>query len=41
VIGAQGQSAVHRAVLGNVAERVVRMSKIPVFTVPFPGRSAR
>jgi nucleotide-binding universal stress UspA family protein len=36
VIGAQGQSAVQRAVLGSVAERVVRTSQIPVLTVPVP-----
>jgi len=38
VIGAQGQTAVERAVLGSVAERVVRMSKVPVVTVPISRR---
>lgn len=34
VIGTQGENAVSRFLLGSVAERVVRHSRIPVLTVP-------
>lgn len=34
VIGAMGQSRITRLLLGNVAERVVRTSKVPVLVVP-------
>lgn len=33
VVGTQGRTGLHRAVIGSVAERVVRFSTVPVLTV--------
>jgi nucleotide-binding universal stress UspA family protein len=37
VVGTHGRRAVPRAVLGSVAERVVRLSRVPVLTIRGPG----
>lgn len=36
VVGARGHGAVKRAVIGNTAERVVRLARCPVMVVPLP-----
>jgi nucleotide-binding universal stress UspA family protein len=36
VIGTRPRSRLSRALLGSVAERVVRLARCPVFTVPLP-----
>ncbi len=36
VIGARGHGALKRAVIGNTAERVVRLARCPVMVVPLP-----
>jgi nucleotide-binding universal stress UspA family protein len=36
VLGTHGRRGLPRAILGSVAERVVRLSPIPVLTVPVP-----
>jgi nucleotide-binding universal stress UspA family protein len=35
VVGTHGRRGLPRAILGSVAERVVRLSEVPVLTVPF------
>ncbi|MUV56856.1 universal stress protein [Halogeometricum sp. CBA1124] len=37
VVGSHGRSGIDRLVVGSVAERVVRLSPVPVLTVPEPG----
>jgi nucleotide-binding universal stress UspA family protein len=34
VVGSHGRSGIDRLVVGSVAERVVRLSPVPVLTVP-------
>ena len=40
VMGTHGRTGIEHAVLGSVAERVVRTSPIPVMVVPVPRRNA-
>jgi nucleotide-binding universal stress UspA family protein len=40
VVGTEGRSGLDRILMGSVAERVVRLSPVPVLTVG-PGRSSR
>lgn len=39
VMGARGHGALKRAVIGNTAERVVRLARCPVLVVPLPSAS--
>ncbi|HSH15568.1 MAG TPA: universal stress protein [Verrucomicrobiae bacterium] len=39
VMGARGHGALKRAVIGNTAERVVRLARCPVMIVPLPPAS--
>jgi nucleotide-binding universal stress UspA family protein len=39
VIGTHGRTGLPRLMLGSVAERVVRLAKCPVLTVPLPAAS--
>jgi nucleotide-binding universal stress UspA family protein len=36
ILGTHGRRGIPRAVLGSVAEKVVRMSPVPVLTIPGP-----
>jgi nucleotide-binding universal stress UspA family protein len=36
VVGSHGRTGVARALLGSIAEKVVRLSAVPVLTVPGP-----
>lgn len=38
VIATHGASGVHRMLFGSVAEKVLRLSTVPVMTVPVPGK---
>lgn len=40
VVGTLGRQGVARALMGNVAERVVQRAACPVLTVPFPRKAA-
>jgi nucleotide-binding universal stress UspA family protein len=40
VVGSHGKGAIRRALIGSVAERVVRHAKVPVLVVPPPQRVA-
>lgn len=39
VLGTRGRSGLEHLLLGSVAEKLVRLSRVPVLTVPRPGRS--
>jgi nucleotide-binding universal stress UspA family protein len=41
VIGTHGRSMLERALLGSVAERVIRTSRIPIVVVPAPAPASR
>jgi nucleotide-binding universal stress UspA family protein len=36
VVGTHGRQGLPHAILGSVAERIVRLSEVPVLTVPCP-----
>jgi nucleotide-binding universal stress UspA family protein len=40
VVGTHGRGGIKHWVLGSVAERVVRLSPVPVITVPAPRHEA-
>ena len=40
VLGTHGQTGLQRLLLGSTAERVVRLAKCPVMTVPMPDQPA-
>jgi nucleotide-binding universal stress UspA family protein len=41
VIGTHGRTGIEHALLGSVAERVVRTSPVPVLTVPIPRKEGK
>lgn len=41
VMGARGHGALKRAVIGNTAERVVRLARCPVMIVPLPSATKK
>ena len=40
IVGTHGRRGIPRALLGNVAAEIVRLSPLPVFVVPCPSKSS-